>query len=337
MPDIFTSLVILLCFVFIWGDGRLWSGEWWAAGVLLTLAIGCHLSHLPLFAVLVAGTLGGRLAIDRSFRSRRRFVPVALRATAPLVAAVGFLIASNYYFHRRPVLSRSSSLFALAHLVGDGLVQRYLDRACPGRQYRLCSERGSLRADVDWFLWAPDGPRTRHEVELQRGDSTFLREAQAIVAGTLRQQWPAAIRASSRNAVAQLVTFGPHRGELAASASVEAALTRLGPSALRSYRASRQVRGSLPVRAGSRMQYAAVGLGLLMLLGSLPALLRSGSRPMRALIATVGLGLVLNALVMASLARVHPRYQGRVVWLVPLVGAVAALHVVGTRGRSPRD
>jgi hypothetical protein len=240
---------------------------------------------------------------------------------APLVTAAGLLIGLNWYFHREPVLSRSSGLFALAHLVGDSLAQRYLDRTCSSEHYLLCDKRASLRADVDWFLWATDGTRERHEAALERGDSTFLHEAPAIVTGTLRQEWRAAIAAALRGATRQLGTFGLHRGELAFSSSVERALARSDPAAARAYRASRQVRGTWPVGPISIVHQVAVAVGLLALLWSLPAIRGPTHGPLRRLVAIVFLGVVLNAVVMASLARVHPRYQSRVVWLVPLMGA----------------
>jgi hypothetical protein len=333
MPDVFTGVTILLCFVFVWGDERLTNRERWMVGALLALAIGCHLSHLPLYGILVVATLTGRMLMDRASRSWRRFVPLALRAIAPLLVAAGLLIGSNYYFRRAPVLSRSSALFALGHMVGDSLAQRYLARVCPTQQYLLCSERASLRANLDWFLWHPDGPWQRHEPEVQRGDSTFLHEAPAIVAGTLRQEWPVAIRTSLRTTVTQLKTFGTDPGDFAFSHSVDKALARFGPRTLRAYLASRQVQNSLPLEAASRLQYVVVGMGVLVLLGCLPALRGGALAPMRALIATVFLGVAFNALVMASLAMVQPRYQSRVVWLVPLVGVMAALQVVRARAR----
>ena len=332
MPDIFTSVVILLGFLSVWGD-ELTPRERWMAGALLAFAIGCHLSHIPLYGMLIVATLTGRILVDPASRSWRWYMPLAIRAIAPLVVAMGLVIGSNYYFHRELVLSRTSALFALAHLVEDGLAQRYLARGCPTQQYLLCSERAALRADLDWFLWDPDGPWMRHAAELQRGDSPFLREAPAIVSGTLRQEWPAAIRTSLRNTIVQLGTLGPHRGELAFSNSVAKALARMGPATLRAWESSGQIQNTLPVEAASWVQYAAVGVGVLVLLGCLPALRGRALVPTRALVATVYLGVVLNALVMASLARVHPRYQSRVVWLVPLIGAVAALHAVSGRTR----
>jgi uncharacterized membrane protein len=220
-------------------------------------------------------------------------------------------------------------------LVGDSLAQPYLDRICPTQRYLLCADRASLRPNLDWFLWHPDGTWKRHEPEVQRGDSTFLREAPAIVAGTLRQEWPAAIRASLRTAIVQLRTFGADARDFAFSNSAAKALARLGPGTLRAYENSRQVQNSLPLAAARRLQYAVVGISLLVLLGCLQALRGGAFAPMRALIGIVFLGVVLNALIIGALAMVQPRYQSRVVWLVPLMGAIAALQVVRARaGRS---
>jgi hypothetical protein len=333
MPDIFTGLVILLAFVTLWGPGRLSRLERWAAGVILTVAIASHLSHIPLYATVAIAGVATRAVLEPESRALRRLTRLAARAAAPLVVAAGLVIWPNYHFHREPVLSRSSPLFALAHLVGDGVAQRHLDRACPTRRYLLCSERDSLKADVDWFLWASEGPLQRQMPAMQRGDSTLLREARAIVIGTLREEWPAVIRAALRNAVVQLGTLGMHPGEHSLSRSVEAAMQRMGPATHQAYRTSAQLRQAIPLEGASALQYVMVGLGALMLLASLPALKGPAHAPLRAFIAMVCAGVLLNALVVASLARVHPRYQSRVVWLLPLAGAVAAGQAIGRRAQ----
>jgi hypothetical protein len=326
MPDIFTPIVILLSFVLVWSPV---SGERtpWPAFALLSFAIASHLSHFPLSGVLLLAGLGARLVIDPGVRSWRRLRPLALRAGGPLAVAALVVIAPNCVFYGQPVLSRSSSIFALAHLVEDGAAQRYLDRACPARRYALCAERAGLRADVDWFLWSASGPRARSEQAMARGDSTFLREAPLIVAGTLRQEWPAVMGRSLRATARQLGTFGIHPGEHSFSASVATSMERLGPGTARAYRASRQVNHALPAGAATRLHYAVVGAALLALLWFLPQLRGPRHRPFRLLVATVFLGLVVNAGVLASLATVHPRYQARVVWLVVVLGAVAVLQV----------
>jgi hypothetical protein len=166
---------------------------------------------------------------------------------------------------------------------------------------------------------------------MARGDSTFLREAPLIVVGTLRQEWPAILGRSLRATAEQLGTFGIHPGEHSFSASVAASLERLGPGTVRAYGASRQVNRALPIGAATRLHYVAVGAALLALLWCLPGLGGRRYRRVRILVATVFLGVVVNAGVLATLSTVHPRYQSRVVWLVVLVGAVAALQAAEKR------
>jgi hypothetical protein len=322
MPDIFTPIVILLSFVLVWEPPSTERTPW-PALALLSFAIAAHLSHFPLYGVLVLAGLGARLVTDPGMHSWHRAGLMALRAGGPLAVATLVVVAPNYVFHRQTVLSRSSSIFALAHLVEEGAAQRYLDRVCPIRRYALCAERAELRADNDWFLWGATGPRARSEQAMARGDSTFLREAPLIVAGTLRQEWPAVLGRALRDAAEQLGTFGIHPGEHSFSTSVAASMEKLGPGTGGAYRASRQVSGALPTGAATKLHYAAVAAALLLLLWSLPRLRGTRYRPFRVLVATVFLGLVVNAGVLAILSTVHPRYQSRVIWLVVLVGAVA--------------
>jgi hypothetical protein len=325
MPDIFTGLVILLFFVIVYGAEPPKRRERWLAGAVLAFAIATHLSHVALYSALLVVALVARVPFGGQTPSRRRL----MHATVPLLAAALLLITPNYLLYREPVLSRSSGLFYLAHLVNDGLAQRFLDRACPTHHYQLCDDRARLRANTDWFLWAEDGPWRRHEPE------TFLRESRAIIAGTLRQELPAVVGLSLKAAATQLVTLGAHRAEHKFSRSMYAGAQRLR---LRTaYLASRQVQGTLPLEVVSIVQYAGVAVGLVLLLVSLPRLRGRAHRPLRLLIATACAGIVLNALVVTSLALVVNRYQRRVVWLIPLLGIVAVVQAFAPRRAGARE
>jgi hypothetical protein len=248
-----------------------------------------------------------------------------------MLAAGLIVLAPNYAVHRRLVLSRSSELFALARLVEDGAAQRYLETACPAHPYALCADRGRLKADMDWFLWDREGPRARSEALMARGDSTLLREAPAIVAGTLRQEWPAVLRHALRDTAIQSVTFGLHPGENAFSPSVGSSLRRLSPAIEAAFRRSTQARNAIPTGPVTFLHYAVVCVGLLAIVVALPALRDPATQPLLALSATVAAGLLANAVVVGSLSTVHPRYQSRVIWLIPLLGAVAVLRLVERR------
>jgi hypothetical protein len=325
MPDIFTPIVILLSFALVWTSDPVGSPRLWLLTALLALGIASHLSHFPLYATLLPAGIVGRLVLDPATRSWRPGVMLATRGAAPLLIAWLIVVVPNYVLDRKAVLSRGSQIFALAHLVGNGTVQRYLERACSAHPYALCAERATLRPNMDWFLWDPGGPVARSAAAMARGDSTLLREAPLIVAGTLRQEWPAVLRHSFRATAVQLVTFEVHPGEQAYSAAVETSLRRLGPAVRAAYADSRQARRVIPAGPASRIHYAAVCAGLLALLLSLPALRDPADRPLLGLAVTIGVGVVANAAIFASLSTIHPRYQSRVVWLVPLLGIVVAL------------
>jgi hypothetical protein len=328
MPDVFTPIVILMSFVVVWAPV---TRTLWPALLLLAVAIATHLSHFPLAAALAVSGLGLRLALEPSVRGRRPVIRLAFRAVGPLAIALVLVVAPNYLVHGRLVLSRSSSIFALAHLVGEGAAQRYLEQACVVRPYRLCAERGALPPDLDWFLWSASGPLARSEPDMARGDSTFFREAPLIVAGTLRQEWPALLGTSIRGGGRQLVTFGLHPAEHRYSASVARSMPRLGPAIADAYRESRQTNEALPVVAASRVQYVVVVAATLALLWCLPRLRGPRYRSFQLLVATTAIGMLTNAFVVASLATVHQRYQARVVWLVVLLGAVAVHECVTDR------
>jgi hypothetical protein len=329
MPDIFTSLIILLFFVVVYGNEPPGRRELWTTGGILTFAIATHLSHVPLYALLL-GAFVVRAAVGGEPAPWRRLI----HATVPLVVAAFVVMTPNFLLYREPVLSRSSHLFYLAHLINDGLAQRFLDRVCPTERYFLCADRLTLRPDMDWFLWAPDGPGQRYDSQWRLGDAAFRREVGAIIAGTVRQELPAVVGLSLRAAAIQLVTFGAHRGEHYFSRSVHAAMERIRVRP--SYLASRQVQGTLPLEVVTVVQYAGVAVGLLLLLGCLTQLRGPAERSLRLLIATACAGVALNALVVGSLALVANRYQRRVVWLIPLLGMVAAVQVFARRRASAR-
>jgi hypothetical protein len=192
----------------------------------------------------------------------------------PLALAAGLVMLPNYWVHREPVLSRSSAVFALAYLIGSGTAQRHLDRACQTHHYLLCAERADLRADLDWFLWARDGPRARYEDGHDRANDTFVREAAAIVSRSVREEWPTIAGQALHAALVQLGTFGIHHGSAdhTFSAGVAAVMKRIGPAALQAYEASGEAHDALPVTAVSLVQYVVIGLALLVLLACMPAL-----------------------------------------------------------------
>ena len=188
MPDIFAPMAVLCLFVLGFGAG-LRSGERRWAGVLGTFAIAVHLSHLVVAAAcVVVVTL-----------LRRRWRPV-LAAAAPLLGAVAVLLVGNWAGNGSLGISPYGSVFALARLVADGPARRVIERDCPQAGWRLCAWVGRLPTESDVFLWDGNGPVWT----TPGGPKTLAPEASAIVAGTLREEPGAELRAALANTWAQL-------------------------------------------------------------------------------------------------------------------------------------
>ena len=309
MPDVFTGLLVLLAYVALWGEDRLPDRDRTIASALLAFVLATHLSHLPLFVGLLAAGLIWQAVMERVAID---LPDVGRRAVLPLIVAVTALVASNYVFTRKPVVSESSSLFYLARLIGDGTAQRYLERACPVRGYLLCAERGNLPEDSDHFLWASDGAWTKYQ-----NDPRFLAEAGAIVRGTLRQEWPAQIAASLRNAASQLGSIRTDLDLHESDGQVRPLMTLFGPPTLAAYQASLQARRELPLESAGEVQVWAVIVSLVLLVGLAPWGL-AGKGGAGGLLWMTLSGVLLNAAVVGTLSSVHDRYESRVIWLVPL-------------------
>lgn len=144
-----------------------------------------------------------------------------------------------------------------------------------------------------------------------------------VVLGTLRAHPWAELRISAAHGWRQLRTFGiwgynPRQ-------QVLEMLEIVLPEARARYLESRQVRDELRGGFFTRVQHLAVTASVLLI--GVCALLLGPSWPPRlvgftAVIVSV---VIANAAVTGALATVEDRFQGRVIWLVPLLAGVLAL------------
>jgi hypothetical protein len=321
MPDIFAPVTVL-CLVLL-GLGRAWLRAWeaWTVGVIGTVAIASHLSHIPLALAMVVMTLVLSLRPG-----------AALRAALPLLAAVALLVGTNWVGHGRASLSPHGSTFLLARLVADGPAARTIAAECPARGWYLCAWAGRLPSDSDLFLWAPDSPVNRDAEGRDRflGGALLSDEAREIVAETLRREPLAVVAEMARNTLRQVLFVSA--GDTLPPDHFPAAVTpriREGfPAAeLARHEAALQTRGLLAQAVAPLLPVAPWVLLLALLLAPL-ALLRTlaGWRRLAAqLLVIVIVALGANALATGGLSKPHLRYQARIAWLLPVVVALALL------------
>jgi hypothetical protein len=317
MPDALTGLAPL-CLLLL-GFGALSRAEAVWVALLGALAIAAHLSHLPTALALVV--LTALLA--------RRVGPV-LRAAAPLVLAIAFLLGSNLAGFGRATLSPHGSVFLLARLQADGPAAETLRARCPASGWHLCAFTDRLPMDSDEFLWDGTSPLNREADGSPRamGGMRGAAEAREIIAATLRDHPAAVLRAMLANTLRQLalVRVGDTLSDEHLALSARRGIAEFFPPAeLAAFDAGAQMRGGLPARAAPFLwPHVPVLLGAL---AAALALLWSAARRrdlrrvavlLFALVALAG-----NAAATGALSKPHHRYQARMVWLLPLAVMLA--------------
>ena len=324
MPDIFVgALILAFCLLALCRD-RLRPGERAYLAVLIVAAIAFHVSHLA-----VAMTLWGQTAAMWAalpwWRARIRPARLAL----PVVAGCCTLVVYPWLTLHDLALAPASLPWPLARLWADGLAQRYLNAACPTTHYILCDYLASVPdGSPEAFLWG-DGSA------VQDADFQAVRaEAPQIVMKTLGSYPMAAARLAAWRFVHQLATIG----SAAQFSDFDAAeLRREQPAASAGFVHSRQAAATAgPQRIGwlddvwqASMAAATFAIGALV-----RPLWRIGAYRLLAALLTIATGLAANAFATGVISGVYGRYQGRVVWLLPL-WLIAAI-VVWRRSRIGR-
>jgi hypothetical protein len=338
MPDVFTGMVILLFFSLMCGVDDLTPLERVFAALLLTGALGTHLSHLSVFVGLLAVFGGYWLLFNRKLISFRSFVVWLL---SPLVLVVVMLLASNYIFSKKLVLSESSDLLYLARLVGDGTAQEYLRDKCPQKPYLLCADLQKLdEKDADGFLWDADGAWSRYQ-----NNAKFLVEAKEIVRGTLIRDPLAQAQSFLQHSLTQLVTFGidsdltgtlksygPQKQVNPLGARL-AVLDDFGENISAIFADSRQVQQHMPLFGiANTLQTVVVLISILTIGASVPLLMAWRQKCCVLFISVVVTGILCNAFGLGALSIVvADRYQNRVIWLLPLAAFAAAWQLMSVR------
>jgi hypothetical protein len=316
MPDILAPMVVLA--LWLLAGPSLSRAEAIGLGVLATLGIAAHLSHLPLALALVV-----LLFVLRRGQPRR------WRPALPLAAALALLLATNLVGHGRLALSPHGDSFLLARLQADGPAARTIKAACPEAGWYLCAFAWRLPMDSDAFLWEPNSPVNRDIEGRDRflGGALLAPEAGEIIGETMLREPFGVLGAMLGNAWRQL--FMARVGDALVAdhlaANVAPRLREGFPRGeVASYAAAAQAQGALPALAAPWL----APHRLVLVLGGLGALLAWrraaawGDRERLALVLCVLVGVTVNAAATGALSGPHHRYQARIAWLMPLAAVL---------------
>jgi hypothetical protein len=338
MPDLLTGLLVLSLGLLAFAAPSLSRGETiWLTG-FTAFMIAAHQSHLMLALFLLPVMLpfqrwlrptteptlakpDGRLArVRRSFAATYFCIEtlVAPVVVAPALACVA-LVAVNLIGYHRASVAPFSNIFSLARVIYDGPGMRTLKRDCPQTHWRLCDYINQFPANADLFLWQTDGPMAH-----AGGAKLVSVEANAIMLATLRTEPLAELQAVLDNTTRQLGRFATGDELDPWPDSVTPWIVQDFPRfEVDTYLTARQTNNMLRVPAwliALHRATALIGVGVCGAL--LPFTLRHRPR-VGAFLALVLLAVPINALITGGLSGPHDRYQTRVMWLPPLLAALA--------------
>jgi hypothetical protein len=324
LTDIFASLAVLALYLMVLCRQELGPGEYTALFLFLAFAAATHsATMLVLAALIAAGFCVGLFA-----RSR---VPLAnlARGLGALALGAAMLVAANYAVAGRLAWTPGGAAILFGRMLQVGIVDRYLGDHCPDPRLTLCSHRAELPQDADVFFWG-------ESIFDRLGRFAALNDEMRTIAleSLVRYPWAqlqAALIGTAEQLVAVRTGYGVHDEVWHSQGMIE----QFAPSARSAMQSARQQKGELGFTAINWV-HVPVALASMLLL---PFIFVLGMRRKQfadpaVLAAVTALSLLANAFVCGALSNPHDRYGARMVWLAPLVIALAALRMRDSAARA---
>jgi hypothetical protein len=260
--------------------------------------------------------------------------------TGAVALGMTALFAANIAAGRGMVMSAGAPVFLFAKLLDDGPGLDALDDVCTQRPsgFAACGQRLALHQYADELPSHPERPSLsdhflwKGPLESLGGFQSFGPEAAKLVEDAKRRVGWKHAGLAARQVVAQLIRFGVGRDDLAQhSAAVQPSPTIksiFGLKAYERYMSSLQQTGGLRLGGINLLQYVTIVVSILVIAVGL--LLRNAGGPgLKWLALFVLTFLLVNAAATGMLSTVQDRYQSRVIWLVPFLGAMVVLDLFG--------
>jgi hypothetical protein len=315
MPDIFTGVIILAAaLVLIWWP-RLTRGDRIGLFAVISFGLLAHNSHVVIIAALLA--MAAPILWwprDRSLRAPLGFLLACV--VVALVGVAAFDAAARRVSGQKPLLLPHLT----AHLIDMGPGMTLIRDRCPEIGYAVCDFADHLPVDWVAFLGSTDPQRGVFEIA-DPATKRRLSDEQISFALAVARHDPAGLAAGmARDIAAQLGVFNlrtmRHDDKVAANMAAS-----FPPAVAQAAAASRVGQSDSPL-AIIETSNLALTIGALLYLALVVARSRRGdevSRDLAMFMLVVVLGLVANAIVCGGIASPNPRFQARVIWLLPFL------------------
>jgi hypothetical protein len=310
MPDIFTA-ISLLCIGLLLFVKEFKIRDIIITSILCVISISMHNSHFYICLILIV-----LFSTGVAFKRIRKMYRCAGISTKKIALVFFLIIFSNlflgaihYVYSGSFKSSRGGVFFLMSNLVEMGIVDKYLAENCNNKNYRICMYKDSLPNN---FLWADNTP-----INKTGGWEANEKEYSEIVAdiiSTPKYAMPLVYKSITYTFKQffnyDIVDVGKP------SVRVNNAIGTNIPGEFQMYTKAKQSKGRLSLGFVNFIQNVIVNSCLFSYLIIL--LYKRISLKYKVFIFFILAGLFINAWICSTFSGVFPRYQLRVMWLLPL-------------------
>lgn len=321
MPDVFAGFAVAIMAMMTMVLQRLSTGVRAVFAAILAFAMTAHSSIPPLaFGMLLLGVcvlmLRGRFGMPKVAWAW------AWLALPPMIGMIGNTAIGYIAFGEVSVAAKRYPV-ALTRSVVDGPARWYLEKHCVTARYAVCEIFGTKFPDnINDFLFYKSGLNGRATPEQM--DRIRAEEAEIVLNAALEYPGYEAMNLS-RNVLVQLFKFDLGKSRFKQSVALDSeGVPQLVPS-------GRELQPVLDTVDKLNI------LVLLLSVGWFVFNVRRLDSVERLTAALVVAGLIGNAVIVVVFSSVAPRYEARVIWVLPLILlSLAGAHIRNRSFKSPQ-
>lgn len=219
------------------------------------------------------------------------------------------LATTNYHYGGGFTATKGGPIFLMGNMVEMGLIDQYLSDQCAEKKYDICKYRDSIPNN---FIW--DGRSPIYKTGGWKGSEP---EYKTIVMDILTT--PKYLKTFIFSSIIMTAKqfFHFETGEAAKpTRRINMAMRDMQYDEYRAFKSGRQAKGTLNYTLINFIQSILVGISLFIYIAVFS--LKKLPIRYRAFMAFILLSAIINAWLCGTFSGVFPRYQSRIVWLLPL-------------------
>jgi len=325
VPDIFAAMVIMGIVLMVSSPKLpLWLSI--ILLVLLTIMNLSHFSNLLITTGLTVVALVGGLIFRRKNWLRERAMALLFLGILSLSGWI-LLPTVNYSMGEGFVSSKARNIFMMGNLIENGLMRSYLEETCEEKGYALCNYLDSLPDQTYTFVWEYDSPLYDGDcMEVTWVDCWLERDPEygIIIEDMFARKgylWKY-IEISIRSSLTQIISYEiQSRRPEGVDSPVRYPMEKHLKRDYDRYISARQQQHDLHFKALSISQKVFVPIAFLLLVicNLVPGIRKRIPLTLRIFTLGIFLAVIVNAFVCATFSHFNPRYQSRVIWLIPML------------------